>query len=761
MSEKATIRFFDSCVPPLEAGQYQITVEQSIAGIDTGGYLPPAVQLFEVRAPQFVLDPTEIHAVFPPDKSYGEFDQQLPYIVLETPTLPWDRTALEQKGSPWLALLLFRDDELRKDPATGSAVRVGTVDALLAKESDGQVLKPAIDRGSLSQEVLGSNCQSIVVPGAVFRALVPRAAELPLLAFTLEADTEGQVLTRSTEGGSGRFAAVLSNRFPRSGAKSTLHLVSLEGYGPYLANPVFPKKTGSDEEMDVQLVSLWSWSFTTAPAAPQSFAELMRNFVAQQGGAGQNLLLRLPAAGEASTPAEAAALTRLKHGYLPLSYKTATGEQTYAWYRGPLTPVTPQPVPKAGEHATSSAELMIYIQEQGVFDMSYAAAFQLGRALALADKAFAAALLRLRHKSVRLMGRVLDFQHAPYMNGANAGLSALAGKPARSAFDAMVEQNLGGALTAAFGALDALTGRALPGVREPVLQAGPEASAVEMARGLLADQEVQSYLTGQVEEEVDPVADWLADLRLLHGVPFSHLVPDPQMLPVESLRFFYIDPYWTDALVDGALSPGIEGSRDIFLHQVLRPVVLGAVSRKVHQVRSRLAGLRPAPLAAANGAPPEAAKAGLLIRSELVSGWPGLVVKALRDGQPVQLLRMERLSPKVLLCLFAEIPDTLLLSEPLQGLRFGVEDGGQVQLRSLAPPVGKLLGKPFPAEGGLSRYLRPAAGVGDGVLDLNRLLPDLTAAVGGGPVGSAGLAVQLVKAPQQQAFIPPKETRHG
>ena len=46
---------------------------------------------------------------------------------------------------------------------------------------------------------------------------------------------------------------------------------------------------------------------------------------------------------------------------------------------------------------------------------------------------------------------------------------------------------------------------------------------------------------------------WLARLRLLEGVPFSYLVADEQLLPRESIRFFYLDRAWTDALVQGAL----------------------------------------------------------------------------------------------------------------------------------------------------------------------------------------------------------------
>jgi len=54
----------------------------------------------------------------------------------------------------------------------------------------------------------------------------------------------------------------------------------------------------------------------------------------------------------------------------------------------------------------------------------------------------------------------------------------------------------------------------------------------------------------------------LARLRLLESVPFAYLVPDSLLLPPESIRFFYVDRNWTDALVEGALSVGTVNSSD-------------------------------------------------------------------------------------------------------------------------------------------------------------------------------------------------------
>src|SRR3954469_3396117 len=52
------------------------------------------------------------------------------------------------------------------------------------------------------------------------------------------------------------------------------------------------------------------------------------------------------------------------------------------------------------------------------------------------------------------------------------------------------------------------------------------------------------------------LASWLAKLTLLHGVPFNYLVADARVLAPETIKFFEIDPTWSDALLDGALSIG-------------------------------------------------------------------------------------------------------------------------------------------------------------------------------------------------------------
>src|SRR5512147_27981 len=86
-------------------------------------------------------------------------------------------------------------------------------------------------------------------------------------------------------------------------------------------------------------------------------------------------------------------------------------------------------------------------------------------------------------------------------------------------------------------------------------------SAVTMVALQDAALNYADYATDRSPDDGDHVVPgelrrFLARLRLLHGVPFSYLVPDADLLPIESIRFFYVDRAWTDAMVQGVLSVG-------------------------------------------------------------------------------------------------------------------------------------------------------------------------------------------------------------
>ena len=168
------------------------------------------------------------------------------------------------------------------------------------------------------------------------------------------------------------------------------------------------------------------------------------------------------------------------------------------------------------------------------------------------------------------------------------------------------------------------------------------------------------------------VISWLTSLHLLYGVPFAYLVPDIGMLPVESIRFFQVDSAWLEALIDGAFSVGAPRATT-GSGAALRAAAVPAARARLRRVRATLAGDTGA--GTETDGTPEAIT-GFLLRSALVSGWPGLEVRGYADTEaqhPLPLLRLERISPSLLFCLLGGVLQRVDLQEPPESLHFGVE----------------------------------------------------------------------------------------
>jgi hypothetical protein len=261
---------------------------------------------------------------------------------------------------------------------------------------------------------------------------------------------------------------------------------------------------------------------------------------------------------------------------------------------------------------------------------------------------------------------------------------------------------------------------------------------------------------------------FMARLRLLHGVPFSYLVPDSDLLPPESMRFFYIDRAWTDALVQGALSVGTISSADRTQLEAVYPHIRAEVDEAERTVRMPR---REARLTAGGGT-----ITGFLMRSRAVSGWPNLHVRAYtRDVLPddalstvaesdpnrIKVLRMERLAPAVLLVLFDGVPVVVHVEEPRQGIQFGVvydddanPGSARVPVRDCAtgllkPPKNQIL-----PSNSVAVPFRPNA---PGVIDMRVLRDRLAAAApnSGGTLEPGEYALQMLRFPYRQVFGDP------
>jgi hypothetical protein len=266
---------------------------------------------------------------------------------------------------------------------------------------------------------------------------------------------------------------------------------------------------------------------------------------------------------------------------------------------------------------------------------------------------------------------------------------------------------------------------------------------------------------------------FLARLRLLNGVPFSYLVPDAELLPIESIRFFYLDRAWTDALVQGVLSVGTITTADRAQLDAVYPYVRDDVDEAERTIRTpqgeeRLQG-------------PAGTVTGFLMRSRAVSGWPNLHVRAYSrdvvaddalttvaesDPSRLKVLRMERLAPAVLLVLFDGVPAVVHIEEPRQGIQFGVRFDPQ------APPSARrakvkvrdnLTGDPVPPKDTFTSAnsvdvpFRPSA---PGVINVGVLRDRLAAKApnSGGTLEPNEYALQMLRFPYRQVFGDPDNT---
>lgn len=185
----------------------------------------------------------------------------------------------------------------------------------------------------------------------------------------------------------------------------------------------------------------------------------------------------------------------------------------------------------------------------------------------------------------------------------------------------------------------------------------------------LSDPEV---LRGLLAFEAPPpaVVRWLAHLRLLQGVPLRYLVPDPEMLPPESLRVFTVHEGWIEHLLDGAVSIGRVDPVSVAVDQVHLPGpgLLGAAREAAGALRARALG-RPR---AAREAPEQVT--GFLLRSLVVREWPGLELRFLDKpgGDTLDTLRLERLGDTLLLGLCAGRFGALRFTRPGESLALRV-----------------------------------------------------------------------------------------
>ncbi|OQE46385.1 hypothetical protein PENCOP_c001G03108 [Penicillium coprophilum] len=687
-------------------------------------YYVEVPQAMEVLGPRFELPADAVYSVYP-EQGHTATHDSLPHIVFNDPMLPWEAIAswkteraplddADRNRVPWLACLVFSPEELTIAPPEMAgifaptsirtpapqmeslAVRVPMKDLL--KLANGTAHVPFKDIRQATQP----DISVIFPPAALFNGLftaytedgeikpspsdepdIPDITRHRFLAHIMRMSTGGMAhADRPEEESTRNFSVLVANRVgPLLGDQASpmiAHVVSLEGLET-LKN--FPLATTTNSELSplprrVALASLYSWSFTCLPPGVLSMEDAFRVLGDNSG----MLKPHLPpdTFHPDSVEQRRRMLHRLQDGYTIVRSRIATGEITSALMRGPLTPNV---VPALSWNLLSNTgrDLQILDPALGMMDLTFAAAWSLGRNLALADRAYTISLTRVRHQILKTataevrqqMLRATARSHDSRLDLVRALESLVDGTVSVSRTTDSRRwkrpEKFQPHLDLSYDAV------------APFLHPAMDPAPCEVASSLNPKPEGWTLAAPPPHDEYNEPAspDWMIvlrfilDLYYLVNIPAHYLIPDQSSLPGESLRFFFIDHNWIDALVDGALSLGNHGKADqenlgdnnnnnkqTQADDPARRTIKKAFNRFFNE-----------PLCGKHR--PAIPRFGFCLRSAVVAQFPGLKVSAYPSDQQADsgpmLLRHDIIDKDTMLGFFSDQP---FKNNSLQGLRF-------------------------------------------------------------------------------------------
>jgi len=592
-----------------------VTVGQKISappekegGERRGHTIPDGKQYFYVVSPKFVLPPDSVDSTYPANGGSVEATI-LPHIVFRDPHLPWARPptwinigqekANELSRTPWVALLTFTVDELQLPQSQLDGILKDVPDEVKRVQTETLAVKmPASNTSSLGKGIGVTNAiyfdtkwdapdadkqvDVIFLKRDLFLSLFRSDDAASSAAFDVskyrymshvrQVATDGMAVG-GADSDEGLFGITVSHRTGPIGeptpVTTVVHLVSLA-----MDKNLTPAGIPDDKDHRVSVISLHSWTYNCLPsvAGANSLSRLQR--------LGAELNVLHPQNAVPSPPASAASIEdvitkRQNDGYTLVRYRTITGDTTAGIYRGPLTPTFVPRWPREKKVTMQSnfgTDLQILDLALSLMDLTYASAWQLGKTLAMGDEAFSAALSRLRNTT---HGSALGRSKAD-VHSALGTYSSRAGTALRMCelVQGLNQLNddmhrLGGHATAADSnrwdyscsphpwALAPGSQHVDISMHSPHISTRIAAHADAVALSALTTADGKAlYNEHNAPSNVDMahVYSWVLDKLHFDNIPAHYLLPDPGVLPQETLRFFYVDENWTDALIDGALS---------------------------------------------------------------------------------------------------------------------------------------------------------------------------------------------------------------
>ncbi|OTA02210.1 hypothetical protein A9Z42_0025390 [Trichoderma parareesei] len=693
-------------VPGLQGGKHTVDVTQDITAKSVPKQLT-ATQEFYVDTPEFAIPEGEIHSVYPPP-GHEERSEALPHVVFNTPEFPWEWRASyiedppdykqNRNRVPWLAVLVFTKDELQLSPEdlqggasifrnteklAGGAKQTSTLAVnMLVKDvpklaDTASPVKPSPAEPDATTDI-------IFIKKGLFSTLFAKYDDkghedttatqadvrpYRFLAHKRDINTEGMALAAltATEEDQSSYGVVFSHRTgPVTITKPTqiiAHLVSIRGV------ELMPWPVANDKKY-VAMSSLHSWSYTCLPPDTPSIKDMFEALGRSSAMLRSNVQLdQLDPPTDAPKEVQDRVLQRLHDGYALARYRIQTGEQTGCFIRGPFIPVKiPSDIIRPWHSlSTSGSDLQILDQQLGLMDITYSAAWQIGRTLAISDADLVSRIGQVR-KQIYDRGMHYYQLAALKAHGTRSKSELIAQLPA--VVDAL--QNLHKTAQLCTSDVQARSRRWLRHSIEPVdlSYSGHEAHTMSLAAKeedklpqcfLKAAKEIASAIDPENPDQPSDVPynefntpyspDWMAllkfvlDKQVLENIPFHYLIPDISALPLESMRFFRIDWRWMDALLDGALSLSNYIDQD---HDKVRDAIFGAL-KWYHETGVAEHG---------NEVPPVPVY-GCLIRSNLIVKFPDMKVEVLPlqlPDKPPVLMRHKLVTPDTMLCLFSKEP---------------------------------------------------------------------------------------------------------
>ncbi len=366
--------------PPLSNGAYQILAEQEITEPNKDKF--SSTLEFLVSGRHFTLPETEVYSVYPPADAQGCYRNSVAHITMWNKAFPWENRIQANgrnhtQNAPFVTLLSIAENE-------GAYLKEMTVKELIATgKNKTNIFYPLSKIPSSASETEQDTVKVLEMPVSLFCQLAPSEEEAALLAHVKKVDMYYKADDLIDQ--DGMFSVITAGRFipsadlqEQTALKSSHYLVSLEGYHDYLPGGACLEKLKAYQF--VRLACFYSWNVYSQDSGDADFKKIIKN-------------LDCCAFGQKDAKS-----FMVKHGYVPLEHVTRSGEKTVSLYGSPLSGSKPNKETFTAEYDADGR--IIYVADYGIFDMSYACAWQMGRLMALHQKSIALELVKQRRSRV-------------------------------------------------------------------------------------------------------------------------------------------------------------------------------------------------------------------------------------------------------------------------------------------------------------------------------------------------------------------------